>query len=314
MQDAADAMIWETFRFPGTTEPATLPPQPSRSSSLGQPLQLLDSNQPAPYIGKGKGRARDVDETPPSINAIAYAGNRVNRGLALGGFEGYYASGLGSHFQPTQETMGRIGNFGFIQEQMLPWQSPNPDYLQPGNMNPSSQNFQLAQAQTHPHAHPPPVREGEPGPTPRLLPSPYVQRPLQHTFQPPPGFPQRPHSPGLAIYPGGFGPFPQPTSWLPPSQPAQEQNLPPPAATSAPKGSSSNNTPQPSGYRFRPGLGFVCRVCGHAMRQPGLHRFLGREHWCWADGPGMRQESALEDQRRHRDERPRKVRRRGWYI
>ena len=61
--------MWDTFDLPGVASQAMLPPQPSRAysqgqrtSSIGQPLQLMDSNQSVlPYTGKGKGRARDFD-------------------------------------------------------------------------------------------------------------------------------------------------------------------------------------------------------------------------------------------------------------
>jgi hypothetical protein len=69
MQEAADIIMGETFDFPGVASQAMLPPQPSRAysqvqrtSSIGQPLQLMDFNQSVlPYTGKGKGRARDFD-------------------------------------------------------------------------------------------------------------------------------------------------------------------------------------------------------------------------------------------------------------
>jgi hypothetical protein len=68
MQEAAEAMIWDTFHGPGPTDQVMLPPQPSRDEtsdgrkvSFGQPLQLVDSNVVLPYQGKGKGRAIDYD-------------------------------------------------------------------------------------------------------------------------------------------------------------------------------------------------------------------------------------------------------------
>jgi hypothetical protein len=68
LQEAADAMLWETYRDPGPTDQVMLPPQPSpdglsneRKVSFGQPLQLIDSNVVLPYQGKGKGRASDFD-------------------------------------------------------------------------------------------------------------------------------------------------------------------------------------------------------------------------------------------------------------
>jgi hypothetical protein len=76
MQEAADAMLWETFQFPGPTDQVMLPPQVSRNSSsgernvsFGQPLQLMDSSEVFPYQGKGKGRARDVGSAQHTFNA-----------------------------------------------------------------------------------------------------------------------------------------------------------------------------------------------------------------------------------------------------
>jgi hypothetical protein len=76
MQEAADAMLWETFQFPGPTDPVMLPPQASRNSSLegrkvsfGQPLQLIDSGEVLPYQRKGKGRARDFGSAQHTFNA-----------------------------------------------------------------------------------------------------------------------------------------------------------------------------------------------------------------------------------------------------
>lgn len=37
-------------------------------------------------------------------------------------------------------------------------------------------------------------------------------------------------------------------------------------------------TSTPSGYRFVAGQGFVCQVCGTAVKRPQRHRFMGR--WC----------------------------------
>lgn len=298
MQDAADAMIWETFHHPGATGQAMLPPQPSRNVSLGQPLQLMDSNQTAPYVEKGKGRVRDSDPAQqiPSI----WQGFVPQQQPSIGGFESsnYQPMGFdGMPFPNTEGLHGSINNFGFIQDQMQFWQPVQPNYFQPGIMDPTCQEFQTSQAQAHPHAHPPPVQQVQVGPAPRSPPQQQTvpQMLLQYPFQPPPGFPQQPQMPEQTFQ----------------QAPQLEQSAPPAPPPTAPQPAQSESTtaeenPQPSGYRYRPGVGFVCRVCGYHMRQPGLHRFLGQNIWCWADGPGMQEEAGLEaDRRRNQQARAR---------
>lgn len=270
MQDAADAMMWDTFHLPGPTEPVMLPPQPSRIASLGQPLQLVDSNQYAPYIGKGKGRARDLETNQqpphpkplfnmqPDIPLHQHPNPTASQSLPL--------PGALYNTMPAPDQNPSTFDFNHASIDPAAWLPLSlADFQhQPATMNPASDPFHCATIQAHPHAHPPPYQP----PATQMS----ISTPLHEPFLPPPGFPQAPHSPGWAFFPGAAG------------------------------------QQAPSGYSFRPGRGFVCRVCGFAMRQPGIHRAAGGGDgggvsggsggWCWADGPGMREEVGAEAGRR----------------
>lgn len=59
-----------------------------------------------------------------------------------------------------------------------------------------------------------------------------------------------------------------------------------------PSGYLENTFPStPSGYRFVAGQGFVCQVCGTAVKRPQRHKFVGR--WCEAR---MVEEARREDE------------------
>lgn len=74
-------------------------------------------------------------------------------------------------------------------------------------------------------------------------------------------------------------PLPPPPATAP-TQPATRTNPSAPPA-GIPSGYLENTFPStPSGYRFVAGQGFVCQVCGTAVKRPQRHKFVGR--WCEA--------------------------------
>ena len=314
MQEAADTIMWDTFDLPGVASQAMLPPQPSRAysqgqrtSSIGQPLQLMDSKQSLlPYTGKGKGRARDFD--PNQQQQQVSTGWDPTTVANFGQLSVPYVEDVQPFAQQPQ--IVDPGTFTFAQEQFTPWQPLHPDYaqssLQQVSFNPQAQEFQPVQPQGHSHAHPHPVqaRSDYPvqgGPAPPL--QQFPQMPMQQLYQPPPTFPQYPQNPGLFLHPG--------------NQPAPQQQQHwldrPPAPTNAQATNSQQQQQQqqqPSltqfrvgvGYRFRPGLGFVCQVCGTVLQQPNMH-FDGRGRWCEAAGTEMSEQlNIMEDIRRRRRE------------
>jgi hypothetical protein len=293
MQDAADAIMLETFDHPGVASQAMLPPQPSRAysqgqrtSSVGQPLQLMDSNQSVPYTGKGKGRARDFD---PNQQQQAFTGWDQTTVAGFGQLSVPYVED--SQPFPQQPPNVDPGNFTFSQEQLITWQPLHPDYAQSsfqqeGSFNPQARDFQPTQPQAHSHAHPRPVQAG-PAP-PLQQPS---QTPLRQLYHPAPAFTQQSQNPGLFLGPGSE-PNPQQHWQGQPQMPTNPQQLP-----GAPYRVGV-------GYRFRPGFGFICQVCGTVMRQPGIHYVVvdyGQGRWCEAAGTEMSEQlNILEDIRRGR--------------
>ena len=225
LQEAADAILWETFRGPGPTDQVMLPPQPSRDESstkrkvsFGQPLQLIDSNVVLPYQGKGKGRARDFD---PAQQFAAW--EEAN----IGGAGGFDLAEPGNDFVPPQQLSDPPSQFTFVPGQLETLQPTNTTRTRPHRgMNIQSQDSQVRRSQTLPSANRRRSSAMQPQiprvPLTRLLPSidpPTVpiaqlkqapatqlhsqaQLPLQQAFQPPPGFPQQPASPGRNFYPG----------------------------------------------------------------------------------------------------------------
>jgi hypothetical protein len=328
MQDAADTIMWETFDYPGVASQATLPPQPSRTysqgqrtSSIGQPLQLMDSNQTVPYTGKGKGRARDFDP---------------NQQQASTGWDQATVASFGQPSVPYVEDVQPFpqqppnvdpGTFAFSQEQFSTWQPVHPDYAQSyfqqqGNLNPLAIDFQPAQPpQGHPHAHPHPVVQAGPSsqmpPQPQQLyhpPAPPPQHPLQMTLpQPRRNLPviqpqQRPQSPGLMLLGPWTEPQPQQQHWqghpqVPtgthPTNPQPQVLTDAQTTSTQPTNTQPASSPQQTpampirvgaGYRYRPGLGFVCQTCGTVVHQPNMHLVVvddRRARWCEAAGTEM---------------------------
>lgn len=292
MQDAADEIMWETFDHPGASSQAMLPPQPSRAfsqgqrtSSIGQPLQLMDSNQSLPYTGKGKGRARDFEPNQQRV----FAGREQANVEGSGQLRVPYIEDVQQFFQQPQNA--GPGTFTFAPGQITPWQPVNPDYAQPtSNLFPQSADFQPVQTQAHPHAHPHPVRTG-PAPPPQQPPQIPPQQPL-------PAFPlyQQQQPPSLFLHPNN-NPHPPP-HWqnqpTPPFIPLQQQTHQFPLTPLFRVG---------VGYRFRPGRGFICQVCGTALQQPGLHLFAveyGKARWCEAAGTEMAETLNLLEEGRGR--------------
>lgn len=283
MQEAADAMLWETFRRPGPNDQVMLPPQSSRNVSLdgrkvsfGPPLQPIDSNEILPYKGKGKGRARDF-EPAQAFNAWEEAN--------MGGAGSFDAPGPGHDFEPAQVPLDPSGLFTFVPGQLGLGQTMAPtqeqSQIQLPNINIRSQESQFLQGQTIPYAGPQTAENVHPGQVITPLWSAGAQLPLQEAFQPPPGFPQQPFNPGQTFYPGSELQLPQ----LDGAQSAGMQSLP------------EVEIPMRTGYHFLLGQGFVCHVCSACVPQPGIHRFEGHNRWCWADGPGMRRD---DDEQSHR--------------
>ena len=277
MQDAADTIMWETFDYPGVASQAMLPPQPSRvyshgqrTSSIGQPLQLMDSNQTVPYTGKGKGRARDFDP---------------NQQQASTGWDQMTVANFGQPSVPYVEDVQPFpqqspnvdpGAFTFLQEQFNTRQPVHPDYSQlyhqqQANFNPLTVDFQPAQLpHVHPHAHPHPVVQMQPQQLLYRPPAPLLQhQPLQMTL------PQRRRS-------------------IPGFSPPQQQSQSPGSMFLVRVG---------VGYRYRPGVGFVCQTCGTVVHQPHMHLLVvddRRARWCEAAGTEV--SDVLESVRRKRSE------------
>lgn len=283
MQDAADAIMRETFNHPGVASQAMLPPQPSRAysqgqrtTSIGQPLQLMDSNQSVPYGGKGKGRAGDFD---PNQQEVFTGWNQTNMADP-----GQTSVPYVEDVQPSLQQPHRVNPepFTFAQEELNSWQPPLPDYYiqsnsQQANFNPQGVDLQPAQpTQAHPHAHPHPVQEA--GPAPPLFQTQQMTLPqaLHHQHQHRQQGQQQPYMHAV------------PTTNAPPTNPQQQQVQQPPA-----------NTPSSFrfgvGYRFRRDLGFVCQACGTIMRVPGPRLIVvgydhnyrgGRPSWRWCEAAG----------------------------
>ncbi|KAM0723308.1 hypothetical protein Q7P37_001509 [Cladosporium fusiforme] len=266
----------------------------------------MDSNQTVPYFGKGKGRATDVgdqQQNPDTAQDVVPQQQQPS----IASFEPFHVPGIGFDGIPPPDPEApqfNPNNFDFVQEQMLSWQPIHPDYLQDGIMDPASQEFQISQANAHPHAHPPPVQQQVQIVPPPMYPPQqqmWTQMPLWHAYQPPPGLPQQ-DQPIFPIIQSVQPPAQAPD--FPSQQPPPQQIQPaqPPPTTEAP----TDPATQPSGYRFHPGLGFVCLVCGFSMRQPGVHPFQGSQQsssanrWCWADGPVMQMDAKEEAERRDR--------------
>lgn len=259
MQEAADFMIWETFGGPGPIDQIMLPPQPSRHESsdarkvsFGQPLQLIDSNVVMPYEGKGKGRAIDYDPAQ-QFNAWEQAN--------MGGTGDFDVPGPETQSVPTQEFSGPPSHFTFVPGQLEAWQPENTIHTRPELKITHTAQHDLASAiQWHLQA----------------------QLPLQQAFQPPPGFPQPPASPGRTFYPGSE------------IQQLNVKTAPPPTNIQL---LPSVEIPMRSGYHFQPGRGFICNVCSACVSQPGIHRFQDQNFWCYADGPEMRLDDEVDVQR-----------------
>lgn len=283
MQEAADAMMWETFHGPGPTDQVMLPPQPSRDEasdgrkvSFGQPLQLVDSNVVLSYQGKGKGRAIDYD---PAQQFSAW------ENANMGGDGSFDVSGLDDQEVPPQELFDPSFQFTFVPGQFEAWQPENTSHTQPQIQRQSTdtqpQNPQAPQDQTLPIADPQTAQTAQYDIAPVMQWHSQAQLPLQQAFQPPPGFPQQPASPGRNFYPG--------------SEPQQPNLETAPPANIQPL--SPVEIPMRSGYHFQPGRGFVCNVCSACVRQPGIHRFQDQNFWCYADGPEMRLDDEVDVQR-----------------
>jgi hypothetical protein len=283
MQEAADAMLWETFRGPGSTEQVMLPPRPSRDEasdgrkiSFGAPLQLVDSNVVLPYQGKGKGRAIDYD---PAQQFSAW--EEAN----MGGVSSFNVPGLENQSVPTEDLVIDTSQFTFVPGQIEAWQPDNIDRTQPQIQRQStdiqSQVPQAPQDQPLPSADPQTAQIAQHDFAPAMQWHLQAQLPLQQAYQPPPGFPQQPASPGQNFYPGS-GPQQLNVETAPPTN---IQPLPP------------VEIPMRSGYHFQPGRGFVCYVCSACVNQPGIHRFEGQNFWCTADGPEMRLDDEVDAQR-----------------
>jgi len=279
MQDAADTIMWETFDYPGVASQAMLPPQPSRASfqgqrtfSIGQPLQLMDSNQTMPYTGKGKSRARDFEPNQQQ----AFTGWDQTNVESFAQLSVPYVEDV----QCVPRQPQNVGKFTFAPDQLTSWQPLYPDYAQStsqqGNLNSQARDFQPAVTQAHSHAHPYPIQAG---PAPPLQQS--SQTPLQQAYQPPSVFGQQLQGPGVLLYPQTE------------PQPFQHWQRPPPQASSS---TQPTIPPQAAftppfrvgvGYRFRPGFGFICQVCGTVVQQVGPHLLVadfGQARWCEAAG------------------------------
>lgn len=284
MQEAADFMIWETFGGPGPTEQVMLPPQPSwdessdaRKVSFGQPLQLMDSNVVLPYEGKGKGRAIDYDPAQ-QFNAWEQAN--------MGGTGDFDVPGPENQPVPTQELYDHPSQFTFVPGQFEAWQPENTTQTQPHIHQQSTENQpqipQALQGQKIPSVG---TQAAQTASHDLALVAQWhlqAQLPLQQAFQPPPGFPQQPASPGRNFYPGSE------------LQQLDVQTAPPPTNIQP---LPPVEIPMRSGYHFQPGHGFVCNVCSACVKQPGLHRFLDQNFWCYADGPEMRLDDEVDVQR-----------------
>jgi len=285
MQEAADFMIWETFRGPGPTDQVMLPPQPSRHEStdarkvsFGQPLQLMDSNVVLPYEGKGKGRAIDYDPAQ-QFNAWEQAN--------MGGTGDFDVPGPENQSVPAQGLSDPPSQFNFVPGQIEAWQPENTIHTQP-QMQPQiteiqPQMPQAPQGQTLPSVGAETALIAQHDLAPAVQWHLQAQLPLQQAFQPPPGFPQQPASPGRNFYPGSD--IQQFNVGTAPPPPTNIQPLP------------SVEIPMRSGYHFQPGRGFICNVCSACVRQPGIHRFQDQNFWCYADGPEMRLDDEVDIQR-----------------
>lgn len=285
MQEAADFMIWETFGGPGSTDQVMLPPQPSRHESsdarkvsFGQPLQLMDSNVVLPYSGKGKGRAIDYDSAQ-QFNAWEQAN--------MGGTGDFNIPGPENQFVPTQEFSDPPSHFTFVPGQFEAWQPENTMHtqsqMQPQITEIQPQLPQVPQGQTLPSAGTDRGQIAQHDLAPAVQWHLQAQLPLQQAFQPPPGFPQQPASPGRNYYPGSE------------IQQLNVETAPPPPTNIQPL--PSVEIPMRSGYHFQPGRGFICNVCSACVRQPGIHRFQDHNFWCYADGPEMRMDDEVHVQR-----------------
>jgi hypothetical protein len=240
--------------------------------------------------------------------------------------------------QPLPEPDFDPGTFTFSQEQLDAWQPIFPDYAQSSeqheNLNPLALDLQPDQPQAHPHGHPHPVQAGPASP----LQQPPLENPWQQveqhypSTQPPP---PRQEQHWLDRPPGARSA--QPSN----SQPSNPQPSDPQPSNSRPGNSRTSNprprnprptnsrrsrnprprspqpsSPQPSspqqqqpprvgvGYRFRPGLGFVCQECGTVMQQPNMHLIVdeyGQRRWCEAAGTELSEQvDIMEDVRRRR--------------
>lgn len=202
MQDATETFMWETFDCPGVASRAMLP-QPSRalsqgqlSMSIGQPLQLMDSNQSVPDIGKGKGRARDFDPNQQQLFSGWDPVNVANPGQ----FSIPYSEDV--QYVPRQAQISGLGTFSFVPDQFTPWHPIRPDYaqsnLQQGNSDLQAGDYQPTQTQAHSHAHPHPVQAAPAAPAPPLQQS--SQTPVQHAYHPVPTSAQQPQGRGMLLY------------------------------------------------------------------------------------------------------------------
>jgi hypothetical protein len=300
MQEAADTIMGETFDFPGVASQAMLPPQPSRAysqgqrtSSIGQPLQLMDSNQSVlPYTGKGKGRARDFDPIQQQ-QARDFDPNQQQQQVPTG-WDPATVADFGQLSVPYVEDVQPLpqqtqnfdpGTFTFAQEELASWQPLYPEYaqssVQQADFSPLAIDFQPDQPQPHPHGHPHPVQAGRPDPP---LEQPPSLNPWQLLEQRYPSSQPRPQ---------------QEQHWL---------DRPPRVRTAQSSNPQEKQQQQPFlvgvGYRFRPGLGFVCQVCGTVLQQPNMHFIVdeyGRGRWCEAAGTEMSEQvNIMEAVRRGR--------------
>lgn len=283
MQEAADAMLWETFRGPGPTEQVMLPALPSRDEvpdgrkvSFGQALQPMDSNEVLSYQRKGKGRVIDYD---PAQQFSAW--EEAN----MGGAGSFNVPGLENQSVPVQDLVIDTSQFTFVPGQIEAWQLENTNRNQPQiqrqNTDIQPQIPQAPQDRPLPSADPQIVQPAQRDLAPAIKWYSQAQLPLQQAFQPPPGFPQQPTSPRQNFYPGSE--LQQLNVETAP--PANIQPLPP------------VEIPMRSDYRFQAGRGFVCNVCSACVRQPGMHRFQGQNFWCYVDGPEVRLDDEVDVQR-----------------
>jgi hypothetical protein len=199
------------------------------------------------------------------------------------------------------------GTFTFTQEELNFWQPLHPDYaqssVQQANFNPPALDLQPDQPQPHPHGHPHPAQAGPASPLEQSPP----QNPWQQVEQ---------------FYPSTQPPPPQQEQhWLdrPPGarnaqssnpQPSNPRPSNPRPSNPRPRNPRPRNPQQQQpfrvgvGYRFRPGLGFVCQECGTVLQQPNMHFLVddyGQRRWCEALGTEMSQQvNVMEDARRRR--------------